>query len=262
MTQAEYKRPRNTGRRKMAVVTLLVLVLCLACFALGIMVGGSGSEEVAEQVTDQTSSSAAVREAPGSAPALSGAEHGEADQVGRQQKSASLQEQTADIPKVQDANGESGTSAQKEEVLVQKAPLGSGINPRKKADAEVVDPQETEPEAESAPRVTDSAPASQGSTSVSDAQQEKSTDPAPVAAAREGKYVVQIASFRAEADAQTLAQKLKPEFPAYVREVDLSEKGIWFRVLVGPLAQRDEADDAQRRIKESVKLEGFVKKAP
>lgn len=263
MTQAEYKRPRSAGRRKMAVVTLLVLGLCLACFALGIMVGGSESVDEAEKAPDQTSVSASVRKTSESNPPLPGSGQDESKQLMPRQKTAP-EEQGKDLGKAQDVSAEDKTSAQTKDEVVQEIPLGSGINPRKKSAAtDVAVTQETEQETTvSAPQVSTQTPASQDSSSVSAAEEKPSSSAPQVTAANEGKYVVQIASFRAEADAGALAQKLKPEFPAYVREVDLNEKGIWFRVLVGPLAQRQEADEVQRRVKESAKLDGFVKKAP
>ena len=262
MTQAEYKRPRNAGWRKMAVITLLVLVLCLACFALGIMVGGSGSEVVAENAAGRASVSASVREMPESRAVVSDSEQTDSEQAFRKAKYAAEQEQTADISASPDTQDDGEKKVQTEEAVVQEAPLGSGINPRKKAGAtDVAVTQEPEQGAASAPRVTPQSPVSQGSQKASAAEQEQGSSAPQVTAANEGKYVVQVASFRAEADAGALAQKLKPEFPAYVREVDLNEKGIWFRVLVGPWTQREEADEAQRRIKESAKLDGFVKKA-
>lgn len=263
MTQAEYKRPRNAGRRKMAVVTLLVLVVCLACFALGIMVGGSGSGNVAENATGKASVSASVREMPESQAAVSDSERGAREKAVREAKYAAEQVQASDIPSSPDTQDDGEKKVQTEETAVEEVPLGSGINPRKKAAAaDVAIAQEPEQGAASAPRVTPEFPASQDPQAVSAAGQERSHSAPQVTAANEGKYVVQVASFRAETDAEALAQKLKPEYPAYVREVDLNEKGIWFRVLVGPLAQREEADEAQRRIKENTKLDGFVKKAP
>jgi len=263
MTQAEYKRPRNAGRRKMAVITLLVLVLCLACFALGIMVGGSGTENVAENATGKASVSASVREMPESRAAVSDSGQTDSEQAVREAKYVAQQEPESDIPRSQDMQDDGEKKVQTEEAVVQEVPLGSGINPRKKAaTADVAITQKPEQGAASAPRVTSQSPASQDSQSVSAAEQEWSSSAPQVTAASEGKYVVQIASFRAETDAEALAQKLKPEYPAYVREVNLNEKGIWFRVLVGPLAEREEADEAQRRIRENTKLDGFVKKAP
>lgn len=257
MTQAEYKHPRNVGRRKMVVVTLLVLVLCLACFGLGIMVGGSGSEEVAKQTSGQTSGTANVREISDAPPALSDTDQGVAKRELEQKKPDPLQEQPLDLVETQNVSEEE-SPAQIEEILAQDAPLGSGINPRKKSTAsskeDMAESQQTQQPAETETQAAAPAPAPQESASAS-------SDSA-VAAVQEGRYVVQIASFRAKTDARALAQKLKPEFPAYVREVDLGEKGTWFRVLVGPVAQRDEADQVQRRIKESMELEGFVKKAP
>ena len=268
MTQAEYKRSHNAGRRKMAVVTLLVLVLCLACFALGIMVGGSGSDNVAEYAPDNPNKASApvsMRDAPDSRAAASDSDHGESEQAVRQDKNAAEREHKSDISGSAEMRTDAKKPAQTQEAVVQEVPLGSGINPRKNAVAKngATGSREVVPETGSEPQVTpDTASKKSPPAPAPVAEQKQSPSAAQMSAAKEGKYVVQTASFRAEADARALAQKLKPEFPAYVREVDLGEKGVWFRVLVGPWAHRDEADESRRRVKESVKLDGFVKKAP
>lgn len=257
MTQAEYKRP-NAGRRKMAVVTLLVLVLGLACFSLGIMVGGSGPDDVAEEAPGNATVSASVREAPESMAAVSDSEQGESGQAVSQAKYVAEQGQASELRGSAEIHADVKEQAQTQEAVVHEVPLGSGINPRKNA---VAGSPEVVPETGTAPQVAQ-VPASQKSPPASAAEKKQSTSAAQMSVAKEGKYVVQTASFRAEADARALAQNLKPEFPAYVREVDLGEKGVWFRVLVGPWAQQDEANEVRRRVKESVKLDGFVKKAP
>ncbi|MGM0415862.1 MAG: SPOR domain-containing protein [Thermodesulfobacteriota bacterium] len=266
MTQAEYKRPHNAGRRKMAAVTLLVLVLCLTCFALGIMVGGSGSDSVAEKSPDnrdKASVSASVRDAPDSMAAVSDSDQGESEQAVRQDKNTAEQEQTSGITGSAEMRTDVKKPAQTQEAVVQEVPLGSGINPRKNAVAEngVAGSQEVVPETGSEAQVIPDT-ASQKSPPAPSAEKKESTSAAQVSSAKDGKYVIQVASFRTEADARALTQKIKSEFPAYVREVDLDGKGVWFRVLVGPWAQQDEADDIRRRVKESVKLDGFVKRAP
>ncbi len=266
MTQAEYRRPRNTGQRKTAVVTLLVLVLCLTSFALGIMVGKSGTEEMVAQVPEQTLVSVGAQ--GNLEPSLARTDAA-AKQELLQQKPVRLTGQAESLrSNTRHTDAENGSVAQIEDEVVQEIPLGSGINPRKNgASATVGDvgtDMVTARKTESAHKGDVPAPAPAPAQAAAPLAAEHKTRSASsqVSAAKGGKYVVQIASFRAVADAQALAQKLQPEFPAYVREVDLDAKGKWFRVLVGPLAQREEADAVQRRIKQEAKLDGFVKRMP
>lgn len=73
--------------------------------------------------------------------------------------------------------------------------------------------------------------------------------PAPAAAAS-GGYAVQVSSQRSEADAQAAFQNLQGKFPnqlggrqPLIRRVDLGEKGIYFRAMVGPLGSSNEASE-------------------
>jgi cell division protein FtsN len=75
--------------------------------------------------------------------------------------------------------------------------------------------------------------------------------PAPAAAANAaaGVYVVQVSSQRSEVDAQAYFRFLQEKFPselegrtAIIRRADLGAKGIYYRVVTGPFASADEAD--------------------
>jgi hypothetical protein len=73
--------------------------------------------------------------------------------------------------------------------------------------------------------------------------------PAPAAAASAGgANLVQLSSQRNEADAQASFRALQGKFPtqlgsrsAVIKRVDLGDKGIYFRAMVGPFASADEA---------------------
>jgi cell division septation protein DedD len=268
MTQAEYRRPRNTGRRKIGVALLLVVVLCLVCFALGIMVGGSGSDDRDTQEREQRVNTVSVREPPGSQPA--------AEVTGREQGNEKIPSQNAETRQSTEHDGQVSPLKKVESELkekppedevVQQIPLGSGINTRRKeagtqSSGSAVQPaaEQKSAEKEIAPAESASAPSVKQDTAGTIAESSSSAEAVQVSIG--GGYVVQIASFRAKEDAYSLAQKLKNEFPAYVRKADLEEKGIWYRVLVGPMDERKKADEVRSRIKEKTKLEGFVKKAP
>ncbi len=71
-------------------------------------------------------------------------------------------------------------------------------------------------------------------------------EPAPAAAG--GGYSVQVSSQRSEAEAQSAYRGLQAKYPtqlgsrtATVRQVDLGDKGIYFRTLVGPYGSSEEA---------------------
>jgi SPOR domain len=80
--------------------------------------------------------------------------------------------------------------------------------------------------------------------------------PAPIAraakpaAAASGSYAVQVSSQRSEADAQAAFRSLQAKFPnqlggkqALIHKVELGDKGIYYRAMVGPFANANEASE-------------------
>jgi len=72
----------------------------------------------------------------------------------------------------------------------------------------------------------------------------------PVAAAASGSYAVQVSSQRSEADAQAAFRSLQAKFPnqlggkqALIHKVELGDKGIYYRAMVGPFANANEASE-------------------
>ena len=124
-----------------------------------------------------------------------------------------------------------------------QAPLGSGINlpPEQKKT-----PQEVKKKAVVKPASLPSKPL-----------------PKPVAAsavATDGAFVVQVASFRTSEDAGKLAERLKVyQLATFVESVDLGEKGVWHRVLVGPYVNREKADQTTRLLREKERLSALVR---
>jgi DedD protein len=77
---------------------------------------------------------------------------------------------------------------------------------------------------------------------------EKEPSPA-LPASTSGPYTIQMASFQNKTEAQALVSKLKEsKYDAYIVEVDLGAKGIWYRVRVGHYPDRDLADKALKII--------------
>ncbi len=78
------------------------------------------------------------------------------------------------------------------------------------------------------------------------AQQQTAAVPSPAASA--GGYVVQVSSQRSEQDAQASFRMLQGKFPsvlgsrsATIKRVDLGDKGVYFRAVVGPFSGSDDA---------------------
>lgn len=263
MTQAEYKHaPRNSGRRKLMVLTSMVLLLCLACFALGVMVGSSGLKAQNEKGQPASAASAdmstptpaPVRISPAGQAADVQALKPEVQEAAAGGKAAA---QTEEVDGVNREAAAARVAAAVEAALIEKpvvreTPLGSGINLRQKSGAGAASAAD--------------ALGSDASPSAAKAEEKAVVATASSASKVAAKgdngegYVVQIAAFRRDADAQRLAQKLKADFPVYVHQVNLADKGQWFRVLVGPVAKRTEADTLRQKVKEKAGIEGFVKK--
>jgi len=77
---------------------------------------------------------------------------------------------------------------------------------------------------------------------------------APAPAAASGGYTVQVSSQRSEADAQAAFRSLQGKYPGVlggyqpmIRRADLGEKGVYYRVQVGPFAS-DQATDLCSRL--------------
>jgi cell division septation protein DedD len=70
------------------------------------------------------------------------------------------------------------------------------------------------------------------------------------AAAASGGYAVQLSSQRSEADAQAAFRSLQAKFPnqlggrqALIHKVELGDKGTYYRAMVGPFANANEANE-------------------
>jgi cell division septation protein DedD len=86
------------------------------------------------------------------------------------------------------------------------------------------------------------------------------TQPAPpsVAAAPAGKVAVQVGAFESSEAAEQLAKSLEGKgFPVYVSPGTKAGKARW-RVRVGPLATREEAEATAERLKKSQKLPTWI----
>lgn len=115
-------------------------------------------------------------------------------------------------------------------------PQADAPAPVTEAPRQTEQPAVAEPEPQPAPRQAESSPQVQ--------------QPEPAApAASQGAYVVQIAALRSEADAQGRFEALKGEhgdlldaFQADIQRADLGERGVFYRLRIGFLKDKEAAD--------------------
>ena len=70
---------------------------------------------------------------------------------------------------------------------------------------------------------------------------------------------IQLASFKAQADAANMQKKLmNAGVSSFVRTVDLDGKGQWFRVFAGPYADRELAQQALQDIEQKANIKGLL----
>ncbi len=232
---------RRMERKQVFFLVVLLLVVSLASFTLGVMVGSRGSEaELARQVADRPAEPAAA--AP---PA----------------KVKAPPKPTAALPSKSPADTIAETKLTFYDKLAKEsAPLGSGINlppeeevkPRPVARPPIELPER--PVVKKEPTVAAAAPPASSAAPVS-------TSPAPSQppASSQGKYALQVASFAKAADAGRLKSKLVSKgYPAFVVEADLAAKGIWYRVKIGPYADSQAVAEMQQLMEKKEQLKGFV----
>ena len=76
----------------------------------------------------------------------------------------------------------------------------------------------------------------------------------------EGRFTINVGSFRERGRAERLMSKLKGKgYEAFVAEVTIPKKGAWYRVSVGRFPTRDEAQSLARTIKEKEGMDFFVR---
>jgi cell division septation protein DedD len=107
--------------------------------------------------------------------------------------------------------------------------------------------QEESPKQQQAAKPAQAAPTKSAATSPAES--------APAAAAK-GRFVAQLASLPSQAEAQHARDALKSKYPALLGRLDLeihradlgAAKGVWYRVLAGPFAAHDAAQQLCDRL--------------
>jgi len=247
MAQKVVSRTQRRMERKQAVIlVLLVLVVSLASFSLGVMVGRSGSEERA--VVERPAAPLTLpKPAPGpvaAAPSVESAPRpettGAAPAAGT---TASLSENAADKLTFYDTlpRGEQ--------------PIGSGINLPPEKEKENPAPVPV------APSTVQSAPPPAPKPAASVRKPVSGTPSRVTSTPAGGGYVVQIASFKKPEQARDLRSRLAGKgYVTFVQSADLGNKGVWHRVYAGPYTERGLADKAAARLHKEEKFAPLVRK--
>ncbi len=88
-----------------------------------------------------------------------------------------------------------------------------------------------------------------GSQSPSPSQAADASEAKPAPPAGGGRFEIQVAAYRDERQAQRMVKRFAAlGFSPHVVMKDLSEKGMWFRVIVGGFESREKAKEASERI--------------
>lgn len=214
---------RRMERKQAMLLLLMVLAVALVSFALGVMVGRSGTAEVAKNGSD---SKEVVKKLPAPDP----------------------------VPADAETAGENDANLTFYEMLPksEKSPMGSGIN---------LPPEQKKrpPEVETAKKSSAEKKTSQDTEET--AATETVTPPSTAPVEADGTFSLQVASFKKIKGALALQEKLhKKGYPAQVREVDLGEKGVWSRVIVGPFESRIKAQETLERLEDREGLSPMIRK--
>lgn len=74
-------------------------------------------------------------------------------------------------------------------------------------------------------------------------------------------FIVQVASFRSESQAESLKAKLALNgFESKIQSITMSNNQIWYRVYIGPFKQRADAKALQIKLESKQKMNSFVLK--
>jgi len=238
---------RRMEKRQAVILLVLVLVVSLASFTLGVIVGRRGAERDLAQKFQQTEK-VLVTHAP--APITSPVTEPNS-------------EKGAEV-----SAGEPATEETKltfyDDLAKETAPLGSGINlapVAEKKDMTVQPPIDLPKQPiikrEVATVAAVDAKAMQNKSVTALAEVTTATGLPKVV--EKGTHAVQIGSFGVAGDAIAFKQKMVNKgYPAYVAEADLGKKGLWYRVRIGPYQDSSAAKTAQKYLEEKEKIKGFV----
>lgn len=85
--------------------------------------------------------------------------------------------------------------------------------------------------------------------------------PQTQAATLHEKYIIQVASFRSHAQAESLKASLALKgFESNIQPITMSNQQVWYRVYLGPFVDRGDAKTVQSKLESKQKLNSFVLK--
>jgi DedD protein len=258
MMQSETKTrtQRRLEKRQTIILLALLLLASLLSFVLGITTGRRGAErDFAEQLKEQQETVRVVQ-VPVTTPVPSPAP-------------PQATEPGSDKGALIDAVVEKARLSFYDDLVRDSSPLGSGINKPPPPESQ---PPTSQPPLELADQPivvrgggTQTLAPATAPTQQTPQQQAASAVVAPSAAqtlppvTAQGSHVVQLGSFGSTADAALLRQSLLDKgYPAFLAEANLGERGIWYRVRIGPYADSETAGVARQIILEKEKIEGLV----
>ena len=125
------------------------------------------------------------------------------------------------------------------------------------SDASAAAPAATGPSASARPSASSSAGAAPAAAPPDDASGSKQAA-ADASAAASGGWLVQLGSFRESENARALRKSLEARgYTAFV-EAGPSAQGEVFRVFVGPMPRREQAEDSAAKLRSEMALKGIV----
>jgi cell division septation protein DedD len=237
---------------------IIVLTLCIIAFALGVFIGKSQQSAPEEKVVLAPAvapvTHPVVLKPVAALPPQALAPVGTPTPVATVGSGMAVVPEPTNEQKVEQVlNASAGAVKVADELSVQVAavvepsPLGNGIN----APAPVVEAKPAAAVAVVQPQKVAPAPKVVSKVKVVSAS----------AASSKTGFVVQVGSFKKQSDSEKVKKKIGAKFPVIINRVDLGNKGVWFRVLVGPVATEAAAAKLQSQLHDGYKLSGFVKKA-
>lgn len=229
-------------KRQAVILLVLVLVVSLASFTLGVIVGRRGAERDLAQKFQQAEKVLVAQTPP---PASSSTP-------------AAVTPQPAASQPAEPVSAEPKLSFY-DDLTKETVPLGSGINlaPVEKNEAVAQPPIDlpAQPIVKTKTR--------ENSVVVKKTAQDKSPEVVSEAKMPDvvpgGTHSVQIGSFGSVGDAIALKKKMLGKYyPAFVVEADLGKKGLWYRVRIGPYKNSAAAKLAQKLLEEKEQIKGFI----
>ncbi len=153
------------------------------------------------------------------------------------------------IERYQQSAGEVMRQASPQEI---SKPVGSSSKTDNKAEPAESSSPVALPKTEVKPKAASAAPAKTKAPAPA-----KDTSPPPKKAVQRGHYAVQVESSQDRTKASLQVRLLKDKgFKSYLEEVDLGDKGRYFRVMVGPFQTKAEAGKVRSALAEDSRFTG------